>query len=85
MSNISWGERDAPGEKGGLLQLRQSMDETIERIPTYIDVIKKGQDLCQMLSNDTVMTQVPPRSIKVSSRMNTTRTWVRVSSAPSSP
>ncbi len=58
MRSVMWGEKDAPGERGGLLQLRQSMDESLARVPTYIQIIKKGQDLCQALSQDKVKTQV---------------------------
>ncbi len=58
MRGICWGDKDAPGDKGGLQQLIESMQETVDRVPKYLDVIKKGQSLCLALAKEKVKEQV---------------------------
>jgi hypothetical protein len=58
MRGICWGDKDAPGEKGGLQQLIESMQQTVDRVPKYLNVISKGQKLCHTLAQEKVKEQV---------------------------
>lgn len=66
MSAVRWGAKDESTDKGGLLQLHESMQESANRIPQLMKMIEKGKELIEMMSSEQTKEKVLEAAATVS-------------------
>lgn len=63
---MRWGAKDEGTDKGGLLQLHESMRESAERVPQLMKMIDKGKELIEMMSSEQTKEKVLEAAATVS-------------------
>lgn len=66
LRNVRWGDKDESIERGGLLQLHQSMRAADAKLPQYMRMIEKGKELIQIMSSEATQEKVLEAAATVS-------------------